>query len=188
MHMDLAKVALEKFMKDMPNADKGQVEKIFHDYYENGIPIYQSIGLNDDFMQSLYSIAYQTFQSGKFNEALANFQVLSTFDPADPKFALGLALCYKEMKKYPRAIEQLIQCTTIDPEDPIPYWHLYECFDEINDPWAAGSFLGAVIYICDQKQTNVDLRKRAEIALQQVSKETLSLSNKEKAEKGENKK
>lgn len=188
MDMDLSRIALERYMKEMPNANKEQIEKIFTDFYEKGIPIYQSIGLNDDFMKFLYSTAYQMYQSGKFNEAIANFQVLSTFDPTEPKYALGMALCYKEMKKYPHAIEELLQCTSINPEDPIPYWHLYECFVEINEPWGAGSALGAVIYLCDQTQTNTDLKKRAEIALQQVSKETLSLSKNEEATKGGSKK
>lgn len=174
---EMIKTAVDTMLKQVPNANRDEVEKMFKNYFEKGIPFFKSMGIDEDFMKYLYGTAYQLFQSGKFSEALASFQMLSIYDPTDDKYVLGKALCYKEMQKYPNAINELIAYAGMREDDPQPYWHMYECFELMNEPWGAGSSLGAVIYLCNQNNSHPELKKRAEMALVKISAETEAFSN-----------
>lgn len=161
--------SVKTMMEMVPDADKKHVEKIFTDFFEKGIPFYKTMGFDDNFMEYLYGVGYQSFQSGKFPEALATFEVLYTYNPLEPKYTLGKALCYKEMRKYPNAINDLMRYTLTINDDPIIYWHIYQCFDAMEEPWGAGVALGSVISACDKTQSHDDLRKKAELALVNLS-------------------
>lgn len=166
---EIIKNAVDTLIKNAPSVKREDAEKIFRDYYEKGIPLYKSMGIDEDFMKFLYATAYQMYQSGKFKEACANFQILATYDPTDPKYVLGQGLCYQQLRKYPNAINAFVQCGTMNSSDPYPYWHIYECFEELHEPWGSCSALAAVIQICDQTNEYPELRSKAEIAMQNAA-------------------
>lgn len=181
------KIAVESMMKSVPDAKREEVEKVFRDYFEKGIPLYQAMGIDKEFMKYIYATGYQLFQAGKYTEALASFQLLATYDPDNPTYMLGQALCFKEMKKFPNAISGFIQYAMRKDDDPLPYWYMYECFEELDEPWGSGSSLGAVIHICNKHNVQPELKKLAELALVKVSEHTHALSSvaetKEKSKK-----
>lgn len=172
------KKAVDTVIKDNPDVDQVELKKMVEDVFENGTPVYKSAGIDDEFMKFLYGIGYQAYKSGKYADALAAFDLLYTYDASEAKYILGKALCYKEMHKYPNAINEFTLLTVSDPEDPSPYWHLYECYDAIDEPWGAGAALGAIIYLCREPGVNDALKQRAEAALPRICEMTASIEEK----------
>lgn len=159
---------VNKMMEHKPNRKREKIEEIVRNYFEKGIPFYKSMGLGEDFMMFVYATGYQSFQAGKYNEACAAFEMLHAYDPDEPKYILGKALCFKEMKKYPNAINEFMYCASKAVDDPTLYWHMFECFEAMDESYGAASALGAVLYICQKTKSYDDLRLRAELALIQV--------------------
>lgn len=178
MEKDMKEVidsAVTHAVKEAPDINKEELAEALRAYFEERKPFYKSFNINEELIEQLYSTAYQEFQSGKFNDALASFEVLNTLDPTEAKYIFGKALCFKELKKMPQAVNEFIRLGIVDYGNPIPYWHMYECYDEMNDLWGAGAALGAVVYLSGSFDQYADLKQKALVALNSVSKETAKL-------------
>lgn len=157
--------AINKSLENVSLEHKDEMKNALREFIENNKPIYKSLGIDEEIMKFTYATGYNAFHAGKYSDALAAFNTLYTFDPQEPKYTFGRALCYKEMGKYVNAINEFQRYTMLKPDDPQCYWLMYECFQALNEPWGAGAALGAVIQICSRFRKDDELLQRAEMAL-----------------------
>ncbi|MBF0318680.1 MAG: SycD/LcrH family type III secretion system chaperone [Nitrospirae bacterium] len=87
----------------------------------------QKNGMSDDQMEAMYAIAYNLYQSGKYDEAVKVFLVLAINNPFLPKYWKGMGASLQMSKKYCPAVYAYTTAGSLDVKDPEVYLHLSEC-------------------------------------------------------------
>ena len=83
--------------------------------------------MSDDAMEAIYSVAYNLYQGGKYEEATKVFQFLCFYDHFNRKYFLGLGACQQMQKQYDNAIEIFSFATILDSDDPRPMMYIGDC-------------------------------------------------------------
>jgi type III secretion system low calcium response chaperone LcrH/SycD len=93
----------------------------------------QAISFSPDSLEAAYSIAYDFYRNGKFEDAKAFFRLLTIANSFERKYWMGLAACCHMLKLYPEAIDCYSAAALQDPSDPYAHWHAAECFFHLED-------------------------------------------------------
>lgn len=104
---------------------------------EKGFKPKDIMGLNDTMVEGIYGQAYRLYNTGKYRDAIQLFKLLLMLNSTDPRYTMGLAACYHMLKEYENAIGAYTLCGVIDPNSPIPHYHVSDCYLKINDKRSA---------------------------------------------------
>lgn len=116
-------------------------EEAFEKILEGNSLPKQALGISDQLIEKFYSYAYQAFQAGKYDETLPVFKFLRQLDPLDSRYSFAIAASYHYKKEYLLAAGNYLVCNRTDPFNPIPYFHLYDCF------FKSGHYASALVAI-----------------------------------------
>jgi len=116
--------------------------------------------LDDQIMNLCYSYAYNLFNTGKFEEANQTFRILKTLDSRSPRYTMGLAACYHKQKEFEKAAEVYFACSLIDLTSPIPFYHMADCYIQMDDPYDAYIALAAAAKRCGNDPTYAKLKAK----------------------------
>ncbi|AOF21279.1 TPA: type III secretion system chaperone SycD/LcrH [Yersinia enterocolitica] len=83
--------------------------------------------ISSDTLEQLYSLAFNQYQSGKYEDAHKVFQALCVLDHYDSRFFLGLGACRQAMGQYDLAIHSYSYGTVMDIKEPRFPFHAAEC-------------------------------------------------------------
>lgn len=119
-----------------PNARQLAEEAIAKMKVDNLLPR-EALGFTPEMMEVFYRHGYSLFQSGKFKEARNVFEILRYLDITDVRYSFCIAACHHHAKEYLDAAAYYIACNYLDPSDPIPCFHLYDCFMKTDYPLSA---------------------------------------------------
>ncbi|MGC8718448.1 MAG: SycD/LcrH family type III secretion system chaperone [Thermodesulforhabdaceae bacterium] len=96
-------------------------------------------GFTDEQMEAIYSIGYNLYQAGKYNDAVQVFTWLGIFNPFVSKYWLGLGASLQMIKDFENALNAYaVAAITSEPEDPVPHLHAGECYVGMGDIEEAG--------------------------------------------------
>lgn len=127
--------------------------------------------ISDEKEEAIYGQAYLLYNTGRYREAADIFRVLITLNSTEPKYMVGLAACFHMLKEYEAAISTYTICSFLDPQNPVPHFHLSDCFIELKDPLSAkAALLEAIQKAGDQPQFKT-LKERSEIMLRGLETE-----------------
>lgn len=128
------------------------------------IPPYAAMGISQDIIEEMYAQGYHFFQSGKFKDALDIFTVIDQLaGGSEPRFQFALAATHHQMKHYEDAAGRYMYYEILHPTDPLPYYYLYDCFKNLNQPEMAlnclhgASRLAAKIPKFEKLKAKIDL-------------------------------
>lgn len=113
--------------KDDLNQDNEQVEEVLMEFFGKGGTFKDLKNMSDDAMEAIYSVAYNLYQGGKYEEARKVFQFLCFYDHFNRKYFMGLGACQQMMKEYENAIEIFSFATILDSDDPRPMLYIGDC-------------------------------------------------------------
>lgn len=111
---------------------KAAIERIIDGFFVEGKVPKDALGLSQKTMEAFYTQAYQNYKAGRYNEALKIFRILSALDPTVLKYIMGMASCFHMKKDYVRAATMYHVCGSADPTDPVPYYHLSDCYAKMG--------------------------------------------------------
>ena len=80
-----------------------------------------------------YADAYFLYETGYFEKALQEFFPLVLLQPLNKTYWFALSSCWQMQKNYLQAIEGWKMTSSLDDQNPYPYFHLAECYLSIND-------------------------------------------------------
>lgn len=125
-------------LKTPLNEDENhKLHSIIKRMVEENISLKESMGLTQQFIESLYGTAYQMYKSGKYKDSGALFRLLTLTEPNDTRFTMGLGASKQMHKDYDEAIIAYHTCAYQDLTNPIPYFYLSECYRQKNNNHAA---------------------------------------------------
>ncbi len=87
----------------------------------------EALEISPNEIERIYQLAYNLFKAGKYQDALSIFRYLKRFDPSPPRYAFAIGSCYHFLKEYENAIKYYLESSIQDPQNPIPYFHIYDC-------------------------------------------------------------
>ncbi len=149
----------------MPDFEEGMLTEFF----SQGGTFKELKNLSDSTMESVYSAAYNLYQSGKYEEAIKVFQFLCFYDHYNAKYYVGLGACRFMQKEYANAIEFFSFAATMNTDDPRPMLYMGDCYlAQGDDAGAKVAYEAAAEWAGDQKEF-AEEKKRAKNMLSNLA-------------------
>lgn len=164
LEQELEKIAEEvsKGKSDhFANMQESLLKKVF---IEKQTP-FEVMGFSPETLEAIYNQAYQRYKAGKYDEAAEFFKFLINLDPSQSRFSLGLGAAYHMQKKYYQAIEAYMLSHLADTIDPIPFYHMSDCWIRMEKPQCAIFALETMLKKADHSKEFTQIVQRAKMTL-----------------------
>lgn len=121
-HIDLSNVDPndKQAIQNLASNIKTQME-------DEGKTLQEVVGVNEAFLEKIYSHAYTHYNCGKFTEALHLFDLLVSISPKTYKFLLGSAACLYQLKEFRMALFVFHSALMIEPANALPAYYIADC-------------------------------------------------------------
>lgn len=156
----------ETIVKVAPNCsekDKKMYEEALKKMMLQAVPIDQVAGITSEMKGSLYAYAYRLYSTGKYKEALMIFSMLSILDGKNPAYPFGVGACHHMLKQYQDAMNAYVASYYLDLNNPLPFYHISDCYLKLNKPDYAAFSLGMVINIAGKEPKYAQIKERAQL-------------------------
>ncbi len=159
-------------MATITEADiKEAAEKIIRD----GATVKELKGITNEEMEAVYSLAYNFYRTGKYDDAEKLFNFLALFDHLNPKFWIGVGAVRQVKKNFEGAVQAYGYASFLDLKDPKPQLHAAECYLAMGDKRNAASALEALNEFCPKDtETGREYRAKAEKLRAMVGEEAFA--------------
>ena len=129
----------EQFKEMAINAVKGSLA---------GEPLKIARGISDEELNAVYSLAYNYYMTGRYDEALKLFKFLVMFDHMSQKYWTGLGSVYQVMKRWDEAIAAYAQAMIFDVSRPKPIYYAALCYFAKGEKLHAASSIVSFDLFC----------------------------------------
>jgi type III secretion system low calcium response chaperone LcrH/SycD len=146
-------------------------KKALIDVFIEGKSPQEAMNLPEDFSKLLYKQAYDLYNLGLYEEANHVFRVLCFFEPASPKYQLGIAATNHQLGKHEIAATMYFASYYLDPKTPIPLFYISDCFLQMNEPGASYIVLKMATEVCGNQTQFQKLKARCYMMMKQLRKQ-----------------
>lgn len=157
-----------EYMKDK---NSEAMKQHAQDVMKNGFSIKDMIGVKDEAVEAIYGQAYLLYNTGKYRDAAEVFRLLVMLNSTEVKYLLGLGACFHMLREYENAASIYTLCSIIDPNTPIPHFHVSDCYLQMGDKHSAYIALKMAIARADNKPEFAIMKERAQITLEGLKKD-----------------
>ena len=120
-------------------------------------------GITKAEMEAVYSVGFNMYRTGRYDDAEKIFRFLVLFDHLEPKYWMGVGAIQQVRKDYQGAIASYGYASFLDLKNPKPQLHAAECFLAMGDKVNAASALIALDKYCPA-DTQIGREYRAKAA------------------------
>jgi type III secretion system low calcium response chaperone LcrH/SycD len=99
-------------------------------------------------LEQFYDHGYMLYKFGRYNEAHPYFHMLTLADPENGKYLMASAACYHMLKDYASAIQLYSMTMFFEPDNPLPLYHMADCYIKIFQAFNALISLEMAIEKC----------------------------------------
>jgi len=121
-------------------------------------------GITKAEMEAVYSVGFNMYRTGRYDDAEKIFRFLVLFDHLEPKYWMGVGAIQQVRKDYQGAIASYGYASFLDLQNPKPQLHAAECFLALGDKPNAASALLALDKYCPPESTPIGREYRAKAA------------------------
>jgi type III secretion system low calcium response chaperone LcrH/SycD len=139
------------------------------DEYLAGHPMRETLHVADYQLEQVYAIAYRQYQAGDYKKAADTFQYLLFFDDQRYKYVLGFAASLHKLKQYSGALAAYQLAAVQMPLDPVPMFHMADCYIHSGHPDKAATCLEMVIRMATRDSRYAELAERARLIKEGLS-------------------
>lgn len=115
--------------KDERLHEKEHLEKLLIE----GMTQAEALGVDHKVLDGLYSLGYSHYNHGKYREAQTLFCYLTLLNDKDPKYFFAAGAAFHMQKDYTTAIDYYTICANLDWMNPLPWYHLADCYFEVKN-------------------------------------------------------
>lgn len=151
--------------------DKEEQMNLLKVIFDEGLLPREAMGFTDEMIDTLYDYGYRRFTSGNYDEAEVVFRLLLALDPNDAKYPFALATSYHHQKKYKNAADSYYLASFLDPLSPLPFFHMSDCFLQMDDKFSALVALGNTIRRAEIDISYANILDRAKMAFESLEKQ-----------------
>ncbi len=137
-------------------------------FLDKGGVLHELLDVSADELESIYSVAYNLYQSNRLDDAEKLFQLLVTYNHYEIKYYLGLGGCRQGKEMYKEAADTYSMAVLFDVEDPRLPFHAGECHLALGDLESAESGFYAAAMRAGERAEYQALKAKAEGLLKLV--------------------
>lgn len=152
---------VEKTGAPFPPEAKGQLKTVLSDVLLKGLSIMEAIHFPPPLVELIYSHACDLYTAGKYQDAGKLFNFLARLNPKDPRFSFSYAASQHKLKNYEEASGFYIFSTTLDPANPLPWFHAGDCYLEMQKLDVALVMLTKSIEVAGDSPAHERLKQQA---------------------------
>lgn len=145
---------------------------------QEGATMKELKGITNAELEAVYSVGFNFYRTGRFDDADKIFRFLVMFDHLSAKYWFALGAVQQAKKDFVHAVTSYAYCSFLDLSNPKPQLHAAECFMAMGDTENALGSLEALEQYCP-KTTDLGREYLAKAA---ALKEKLAPAEGEKAE------
>ena len=134
----------------MATMTQAQIEEAAKKFL-NGSTIKELKGIKNEELEAVYSLAFNFYRSGKYDEAGKLFDFLALFDHLNAKFWMGVGAVRQVKKNFTGAIQAYAYASFLNLHNPKPQFHAAECFLALGDKTNALSAIAALEQFCSKE-------------------------------------
>lgn len=112
-----------------PDERKKMEEALVKIFVEHETPK-EALGFSDEMMEHMYAYGYRLFNNGNYKRAGEVFIGLCTYNPKESRYVLGAGAAFHKQKNYLKACEYYLTAGILDTQDPLPFYYLYDCYNQ----------------------------------------------------------
>lgn len=147
-----------------------RAEAILKKMKEENLTAKEALGLNETFLEEMYSLAHAHYERGNYKESISLFQFLTGVSPNTYKYVLGLAANYHQIGQYEDAIEGFHLALTLDPSNPTPTFYIADSFLRLGKEKEAMELFEIVAEIDDRFKEYRDIKEKSILILDALRK------------------
>jgi len=140
-------------------------KEILEDVFLNGKSMGKSIGISEEMIRFMYNEGCRLYSAGKYKEASQCFHLLVMLDGNFARYSFGAAACHHLLKEYEEAFSLYFNAAQLDQEDPLPFYHMFDCLMALDDPEFASVMLMTAIDRMKKDPKYSQLQVKAELSL-----------------------
>ena len=155
---------------------KEELADFLNKFGANGRTFRDFTELTPESMEVFYMVAFNHYNSGKYEDAANVFRLLCTLDHFETKYWKGLAASRENMKDYEGALQAYGYLTLMDVRDPYPSFHGSKCLLALGRTEDAESALRAAIFNSQEKAEFADMHQQAVDLIEVIEKGKKSIN------------
>lgn len=126
---------------------------------------------SDARLEECYEKGYNLYKAGRYKDALPYFEILTVAHFKEPRYLMALAATKHMLKAYEAAAQGYSLCSMLDPDNPMPQFHLADCCLQTKNPVAAYVALQMAQSRCKKNPKYKALQDRVEMMIESLKKE-----------------
>lgn len=140
-------------------------------FLEDGGTMSMLRDIPSDAIEQMYAVAYNYFESAKYEQAHKIFQLLCTLDHYQVRFFMGLGACRQALKQFEQAVDAYSFVTVIDVNEPRAPFHAGECHLALGNMEAAESGFYTANHLAKKQPAYSELAQRASAMLEEITQQ-----------------
>lgn len=132
---------------------------------QNGATLADLKGFTHQHMEALYTVGFNAYNSGNYEQAEKVFQFLCLYDHLEKKYWMALGSARQLLKNYKAAVDTYTYAWTLDQDDPTAALHAADCHIALGDRDAAISGLRFAARTSADNPQYQPVKERAEAML-----------------------
>lgn len=156
---------IEQAKSKLPAKNLPILEEALNKVCLEGSSLKDALNIPQNLIDGYYERGYHFFNSGKFDEALPIFQFLSQLDNKEPRYILAIAATLHQMKNYDEAVVYYLLYGTLDLTNPMPYYHMYDCFSKLGSSDLGANALKAASQRAGQNPRYAELKTKLDLEI-----------------------
>jgi len=145
---------------------------ILEDVYLNGKNLAEALDLTEQNLEDIYRIAYNNYNASQYLDARNIFTFLTLLNSEEPRYFFGAGAAYQMLKDYPNAIAFYVCCTALDLLNPLPWYHLADCYMNQNQMLDAAVAFNNVLIRTKTNPIYSKIRSRSQIMIDKIIEES----------------
>jgi len=151
-------------------ADNPDLQFLINHFMKEGGVLRDVRGITKEQMEAIYSVAFNLYRAGKYEDAEKVFKFLCFFDHLEKKFWMGFGAAQQAQKKYETAINAYAYAAVLDVKDPRAPLQAADCHIALGNTAQAESALHAVIEFSGDQPEMASFKERAKTLLSLIQK------------------
>lgn len=139
--------------------DKIKNRNLLQKEIAEGASLQEIFNFSDEAMDSFYKAARHLFEKQNYKEAADAFFFLTHLNPYVSTYWLGLGMSEHLGEDYHAALMAYSMTALLDTEDPLPHYHLGNCYKSIGDLENAAISYSRVLHLCSDSPQHLRLKE-----------------------------
>ena len=154
--------------------DRQEVSDLMSRFYGNARTMRDFTELTPESMEVIYTLAYNFYNAGKYDEAEKIFRFLANLDHFERKYWKGLGASREGLQKFAEALQVYGYLGMMDIHDPYPALQAAKCFIALGKTAEAVSGLRAAAFNSENRPEHAELHEQATAMLAVVQEDAKS--------------